>query len=91
MWDTTIITWVKEVGKLLPNADDPETIPEVGELDELENSRKSFWLLVSSLFFYVELRFLRFILEVTSSLRYLRFYLFASPLLLDKNYFWFNF
>ncbi len=33
---TTIITWVKEVGKLLPNADAPETIPEVGELDELE-------------------------------------------------------
>ncbi len=33
---TTIITWVREVGKLLPNAYDPETIPEVGELDELE-------------------------------------------------------
>jgi transposase-like protein len=33
---TTIITWVKEVRKLLPNAYDPETIPEVGELDELE-------------------------------------------------------
>ena len=33
---TTIITWVEEVGKLLPNAYDPETIPEVGELDELE-------------------------------------------------------
>jgi hypothetical protein len=33
---TTIITWVKEVGKLLPNAYDSETIPEVGELDELE-------------------------------------------------------
>ena len=33
---TTIITWIKEVGELLPNAYDPETIPEVGELDELE-------------------------------------------------------
>jgi len=33
---TTIITWVKKVGTLLANADDPETIPEVGELDELE-------------------------------------------------------
>lgn len=29
---TTMITWVKEVAKLLPNAYDPETIPEVGEL-----------------------------------------------------------
>ena len=33
---TTIITWVKEVAELLPNAYAPETIPEVGELDELE-------------------------------------------------------
>ena len=33
---TTVINWVKKVGKLLPNADDPEVAPEVGELDELE-------------------------------------------------------
>lgn len=33
---TTIINWVKSAGKLLPNACDPEPIPEVGELDELE-------------------------------------------------------
>ena len=33
---TTIITWVKNVGKLLPDAYEPETIPQVGELDELE-------------------------------------------------------
>jgi transposase-like protein len=33
---TTIINWVKSVGNLLPVAYDPETIPEVGELDELE-------------------------------------------------------
>ena len=33
---TTIINWVKQVGELLPNAYNPETIPEVGELDELE-------------------------------------------------------
>ena len=33
---TTIIKWVKQVGKLLPSAYDPETIPEVGELDELQ-------------------------------------------------------
>lgn len=30
------ITWVKQVGELLPDAYAPETIPEVGELDELE-------------------------------------------------------
>jgi len=33
---TTIINWVKQVGELLPNAYDPEKIPEVGELDELQ-------------------------------------------------------
>ena len=33
---TTIITWVKRVGELLPDAYDPEVVPEVGELDELE-------------------------------------------------------
>ena len=33
---TTVITWVKEVGELLPDTYEPETIPEVGELDELE-------------------------------------------------------
>lgn len=33
---TSIIKWVKQVGELLPNAYAPETIPQVGELDELE-------------------------------------------------------
>jgi transposase-like protein len=33
---TTIITWVKQVGKLLPDFYHPETTPQVGELDELE-------------------------------------------------------
>ena len=33
---TTVITWVRQVGELLPNANDPQTIPQVGELDELE-------------------------------------------------------
>ena len=33
---TTIITWVKQVGQLLPDAYEPEITPEVGELDELE-------------------------------------------------------
>lgn len=33
---TTVITWVKQVGELLPDAYDPEQIPEVGELDELQ-------------------------------------------------------
>ena len=33
---TSIINWVKQVGELLPNAYGPETIPLVGELDQLE-------------------------------------------------------
>ncbi len=33
---TTVINWVKQVGELLPEAYDPEAIPQVGELDELE-------------------------------------------------------
>lgn len=33
---TTVITWVKQVGANLPDAYDPDNIPEVGELDELE-------------------------------------------------------
>ena len=33
---TTVITWVKQVGELLPDAYDPDEIPEVGELDELQ-------------------------------------------------------
>jgi insertion element IS1 protein InsB len=33
---TTIINWVKEAGKLLPDCYDPETNPGVGELDELQ-------------------------------------------------------
>jgi transposase-like protein len=33
---TTVITWVRQVGERLPDAYDPQTTPEVGELDELE-------------------------------------------------------
>ncbi len=33
---TTIIHWVKQVGEHLPDAYAAETIPKVGELDELE-------------------------------------------------------
>lgn len=33
---TTIINWVKQVGELLPSVYDPEIIPEVGKLDELQ-------------------------------------------------------
>jgi transposase-like protein len=33
---TTVMNWVKQVGKLLPDVYDPEVIPEVGELDELQ-------------------------------------------------------
>jgi transposase-like protein len=32
----TIINWVKQVGEFLPDVYYPETIPQVGELDELE-------------------------------------------------------
>jgi len=31
-----VITWVKQVGKGLPDAYEPQATPEVGELDELE-------------------------------------------------------
>jgi insertion element IS1 protein InsB len=33
---TTVITWLKQVGETPPDAYAPETIPEVGERDELE-------------------------------------------------------
>ncbi len=33
---TTVITWIKQVGQLLPDAYAPDVIPFVGELDELE-------------------------------------------------------
>lgn len=33
---TTVIYWVKQVGNHLPDAYAPDTIPQVGELDELE-------------------------------------------------------
>lgn len=33
---TTVINWVRQVGELLPDSYDPEVIPEVGELDELQ-------------------------------------------------------
>lgn len=33
---TTVLNWVKQVGHQLPDAYDPDEIPEVGELDELQ-------------------------------------------------------
>lgn len=33
---TTVINWVKQVGEHLPDTYDPDEIPEVGELDELQ-------------------------------------------------------
>lgn len=33
---TTVIYWLKQVGEHLPDSYAPESIPEVGELDELE-------------------------------------------------------
>ena len=45
---TTVINWVKQVGKNLPDTYNPETIPEVGELDELEtfvrSKKNKIWL-----------------------------------------------
>jgi hypothetical protein len=33
---TMVIYWLKQVGEQLPDTYDPDTVPEVGELDELE-------------------------------------------------------
>ncbi len=33
---TTVINWVKKAGANLPDTYNPQTVPEVGELDELE-------------------------------------------------------
>ena len=33
---TTILNWLKQVGSQLPDVYDPDDIPEVGELDELQ-------------------------------------------------------
>ncbi|MGL4880262.1 MAG: IS1 family transposase [Waterburya sp.] len=45
---TTILNWLKQVGELLPDAYAPETIPQVGELDELETfigcKKNKIWL-----------------------------------------------
>jgi hypothetical protein len=32
---TPVMTWVKQIGALFPDAYAPEVIPQVGELDEL--------------------------------------------------------
>ena len=47
VYHTTVITWVKQVGELLPDAYDPDALPEVGELDALETfvgSKNKIWL-----------------------------------------------
>ncbi|MEP0911501.1 IS1 family transposase [Leptolyngbya sp. GB1-A1] len=45
---TTIITWVKQVGERLPDAYEPESTPQVAELDELEtfigSKKNKIWL-----------------------------------------------
>lgn len=38
---TTVINWVRQVGEHLPDAYEPEIVPEVGELDELETFVRS--------------------------------------------------
>lgn len=47
---TTVMNWIKQVGKLLPDVYDPEVIPEVGELDELQTYVKKtdkIWLWIA--------------------------------------------
>ncbi|ABW32200.1 conserved hypothetical protein (plasmid) [Acaryochloris marina MBIC11017] len=45
---TTVIHWVQQVGVLLPDAYEPDDIPQVGELDELETfvgkKRNKVWI-----------------------------------------------
>ncbi len=45
---TTVITWVKQVGEPLLDAYNPEEIPQVGELDELQtfvgSKKKKVWI-----------------------------------------------
>lgn len=45
---TTVIQWVQQVGALLPDAYNPDDIPQVGELDELETfvgqKRNKVWI-----------------------------------------------
>ena len=36
VYHTTVLNWVRQVGELLPDAYDPDEIPQVGELDELQ-------------------------------------------------------
>jgi transposase-like protein len=38
---TTIMNWVKQVGKLLPDFYNAQTTPQIGELDELETFVRS--------------------------------------------------
>ena len=41
VYHTTIINWVRIVGTLLPDDYEPDQIPQVGELDELETFVRS--------------------------------------------------
>ena len=45
---TTVIDWLAQVGECLPDAYAPESIPQVGELDELETfvgrKRNKIWI-----------------------------------------------
>ena len=38
---TSVINWVQQVGECLPDAYDPDEIPQVDELDELEMLKHS--------------------------------------------------
>ena len=60
--------WVKQVGKLLPDSYNSETIPEVGELDELEifigkkKNKISIWTAVDH--FYLSLMGIRLLAKL---------------------------
>lgn len=45
---TTILNWIKQAADTLPDSNDPEEMPQVGELDELEtfvgHKRNKFWI-----------------------------------------------
>ena len=53
---TTIINWVKQVGKLLPDTYDAEDTPQVGEVDELQTfigKKNKVWIWTARLSFSV--------------------------------------
>ena len=47
---TTVICWIRQKGKKLPDSITPESLPNIGELDELETfvrSKNKVWLWIA--------------------------------------------